>query len=52
MDSSENQHASHEQIDDGRTDQDRKVDAWAVLTIFTVLVLGAVHFVSGWTFDV
>ena len=32
-------------------DEDRKADAWAVLTIFTALVLGAVHFMSGWKFD-
>ena len=36
---------------DTRTDEDRKVDAWAVLVIFAALVLGAVHFISGWTFD-
>jgi hypothetical protein len=38
-------------ISDDRTEEDRTVDAWAVLAIFTALVLGAVHFVSGWTFD-
>ena len=29
---------------------DRKADLKAILVIFTALVLGAVHFVSGWTF--
>ncbi len=51
MDSPDIQNDRHNPIDDGRSDEDRKVDAWAVLAIFTVLVLGAVHFVSGWTFD-
>lgn len=30
---------------------DRKADVKAILIIFTALVLMAVHFVSGWTFD-
>ena len=30
---------------------DRGADLRAVLGIFCVLVLGAVHFISGWTFD-
>lgn len=38
-------------IDDGRSDADRKADAWAVMIIFWALVAGAVHYVSGWTFD-
>lgn len=29
---------------------DRKADVKAILVIFTALVLGALHFVSGWTF--
>ncbi len=29
---------------------DRKADARAILIIFTALVLGAIHFASGWTF--
>jgi hypothetical protein len=29
---------------------DRKADLIGILVIFTALVLGAVHFVSGWTF--
>jgi hypothetical protein len=29
---------------------DRKADVQAILVIFTMLVLGAIHFVSGWTF--
>lgn len=37
--------------DDGRSESDRKADAWAVMIIFWALVAGAVHFVSGWTFD-
>ena len=31
--------------------EDRKSDLRALLVIFAVLVLGAVHFISGWTFD-
>jgi len=31
---------------------DSKADVRAILVIFTMLVLGAIHFVSGWTFDV
>ncbi len=30
---------------------DRKADIWALLIIFCALVLSAVHFISGWTFD-
>lgn len=30
---------------------DRKADARALLVIFCTLVVGAVHFISGWTFD-
>lgn len=30
--------------------EDRKADVIAVLVIFTALVLGAIHFASGWTF--
>ena len=30
---------------------DRKADVKAILVIFTALVLAAVHFISGWTFD-
>ncbi len=37
--------------DDSRSDSDRKADAWAVMIIFWALVAGAVHYVSGWTFD-
>lgn len=29
---------------------DRKADLVAIVIIFTTLVLGAVHFISGWTF--
>jgi hypothetical protein len=38
-------------ISEVKTEEDRKADARAVLVIFVALVLGAVHFVSGWTFD-
>ena len=31
--------------------EDRKTDLRALLVIFAALVLGAVHFMSGWTFD-
>jgi hypothetical protein len=31
--------------------EDRKADLKAILIIFIALVLGAIHFVSGWTFD-
>jgi hypothetical protein len=30
---------------------DAKADWIAILVVFTMLVLGAVHFISGWTFD-
>jgi hypothetical protein len=30
---------------------DRKSDVIAILVIFTALLLGAMHFASGWTFD-
>jgi hypothetical protein len=43
-------HPESQDILDDKTDEDRKVDAWAVLVVFTTLVLGAVHFISGWTF--
>jgi hypothetical protein len=35
--------------DDGDA-ADRKADLIGILVIFTALVLGAVHFISGWTF--
>lgn len=41
----------HNAISDSRSEEDRKVDAKAVLVIFTALVLGALLFVSGWSFD-
>ena len=31
---------------------DSKADVLAIFVIFSMLVLGAIHFVSGWTFDV
>lgn len=45
-----NAESSDKRIDE-RTEEDRSVDAKAVLVIFTALVLGALHFVSGWNFD-
>ncbi len=30
---------------------DKKADLKAAMIVFTMLVLGAIHFVSGWTFD-
>jgi len=30
---------------------DRRADVKAILVIFTALLLAALHFVSGWTFD-
>ena len=39
-------------LTDDKLAEDRKTDAWAVLIIFSALVLGAVHFISGWTVDV
>jgi hypothetical protein len=30
---------------------DHKADLKAIIVIFVALVLGAVHFISGWTFD-
>ena len=32
-------------------DEDRRKDVRALLTIFCALVLGAVHFASGWSLD-
>ena len=31
-------------------EDDRKADVIAVLVIFTALILGVIHFASGWTF--
>jgi hypothetical protein len=31
---------------------DSKADVWSAFVVFSMLVLGAIHFVSGWTFDV
>ena len=31
--------------------EDRKADVIAIIIIFTTLVLGALHFASGWKFD-
>ena len=30
---------------------DNRVDVFSILVVFVSLVLAAVHFVSGWTFD-
>ena len=47
-----------DQTDDSQTSQaeadsaeDARADNWAILIIFTALVLAAVHFISGWRFD-
>lgn len=40
-----------EQTPEDVREEDRKADVSAILLIFTALALGAVHFVSGWTFD-
>ena len=42
-----NEIASHQVEDSG----DGKVDGWSILVIFTTVVLAAVHFASGFTFD-
>ncbi len=31
---------------------DSKADVWSAFVVFSMLVLGAIYFVSGWTFDV
>lgn len=31
--------------------QDAKADMWAIIIIFTTVVIMAMHFVSGFTFD-
>ncbi|MEQ8484028.1 MAG: hypothetical protein RIB46_06665 [Pseudomonadales bacterium] len=43
--------SAHEQSTEEAEAADRRADGKAVLLIFTALVLIAVHFVSGWTFD-
>jgi len=35
---------------DAEHEEDQSVDARALLVIFSMLVLGAIHFISGWTF--
>lgn len=42
--------ADHQQTPEQLAEGDRKADLVAILVIFTALVLGAVHFISGWTF--
>jgi hypothetical protein len=42
--------ASNEQDSHDRSAADRKADVIGILVIFSVLVLMALHFVSGWTF--
>jgi hypothetical protein len=37
--------------DSSERDADRKADLIGIIVIFTTLLLGAYHFVSGWTFD-
>ena len=36
---------------DTGADADRRADRIAILVVFGALILMAVHFVSGWTFD-
>lgn len=43
--------SSHSETPEDVTAADRKADVKAILVIFTAMVLGAVHFISGWTFD-
>jgi hypothetical protein len=43
--------ASHDRTPEDWEKEDRKADVTAILVIFTALVLIAIHFVSGWTFD-
>jgi hypothetical protein len=35
---------------DAESEEDQSVDVRALLVIISMLVLGAVHFISGWTF--
>ena len=37
--------------DDAEAEADARADNWAIVIIFTALVLAAVHFISGWRFD-
>jgi hypothetical protein len=34
---------------DAERDEDQRVDARSIFVIFSMLVLGAIYFVSGWT---
>lgn len=42
--------SGHDLSPEQLADADRKADVRAILVIFTAMVLGAVHFISGWTF--
>lgn len=42
---------AHSVNDQDPVEADRKADLKATLVIFVTLVLAAVHFISGWTFD-
>ena len=42
---------SAEQVSEPDNGADRRADLRALLTIFCAMVLSAVHFISGWTFD-
>ena len=42
---------AHSVKDQDPVEADRKADLKAALVIFVTLVLAAVHFISGWTFD-
>ncbi len=51
IDDSEGSVSGQDQTPEQVTAEDRKADVSAILLIFTALVLGALHYVSGWTFD-
>jgi hypothetical protein len=42
---------AHSAKDQDSAEADRKADVKAILVVFVCLVLAAVYFASGWTFD-
>jgi hypothetical protein len=42
--------SSHDLSPEELAEADRRADVKAILLVFTALVLGAVHFISGWSF--
>jgi hypothetical protein len=42
--------SGHDLSPEEQAEADRRADVKAILLILAALVLGAVHFVSGWTF--